>query len=289
MIAVDWGTSSFRAYRLSAEGRVLEKREAAKGILGVAPGQFPQVLQEQVRDWIAAGVAPIVMSGMVGSRQGWVEVPYVQCPASLDRVSSRLEKVSWDGLEAWIVPGLSCVDPSGVPDVMRGEETQLLGAMSALPAQALVCLPGTHSKWVQVKDGRIERFATHMTGELFSVLRQHSLLGRMMKEGALDLTAFVEGVSRSGDDGGLLHHLFGVRTRGLFGELTPPASASYLSGLLIGYELRSADAGEMFLLGAPDVAGAYRQAAELLGIQCRELDADAAARGLFELGRKIGV
>lgn len=285
MIAVDWGTSSFRAYRLSAEGRILEQRQAAKGILAVAPGQFARALEEQIAGW---DERPVVMSGMVGSRQGWVEVPYVQCPASLDAVAAHLRKVSWGTREAWIVPGLSCVDAAGVPDVMRGEETQLCGVLDELPEAALVCLPGTHSKWVQVRGRRIERFTTHMTGEVFAVLREHSLLGRTMAEGPFDRTAFAEGVARSADEGGLLHHLFGARTRALFGELGAPASASYLSGLLVGHELRSAGGEEVHLLGAPGLLAAYREAAGLLGLASRELDPQAAARGLFVLARQIG-
>lgn len=284
MIAVDWGTSSFRAYRLAAEGRIVDRREAAKGILAVAPGQFPQALKEQIAGW---DDAPVIMCGMVGSRQGWVEVPYVQCPASLDAMAAHLRKVHWGARAAWIVPGLSCVDASGVPDVMRGEETQLLGVLDALPEAAVVCLPGTHSKWVHVRGRRIERFTTHMTGEVFSVLREHSLLGRTMEEGAFDRIAFAEGVSRSADGGGLLHHLFGTRTRALFGELAAPASASYLSGLLIGHELRSAGAEEVHLLGAPALLAAYAEAAGLLGLRTRELDPQAAARGLFALGASL--
>jgi 2-dehydro-3-deoxygalactonokinase len=116
------------------------------------------------------------------------------------------------------VPGLSCRDSAGVPDVMRGEETQILGCGT----EGTICLPGTHSKWAEVKNGRIERFSTFMTGEVYAVLRQHSILGRMMEEGKPDAGAFAEGVKRSGDEGGLLHHLFGVRTRGLMGELAAP-------------------------------------------------------------------
>jgi 2-dehydro-3-deoxygalactonokinase len=277
MIAIDWGTSSFRAYRLDAHGGILESRASNQGILNIAPGQFPRVLEEQIRGWQET---PIVMSGMVGSRQGWVEVPYVQCPAGFDEIAAKLVKVSWANREGWIVPGLSCGDTAGVPDVMRGEETQILGC----GVDGTICLPGTHSKWVQVKKARIERFSTSMTGEVYAVLRQHSILGRMMEEGTPDAGAFAEGVARSGEAGGLLHHLFGVRTRGLMGDLSAAASASYLSGMLIGHELRSQDAKQVHLLGAPALAALYQQAAAVLGIETRALDSDSAVRSLYRLG-----
>jgi 2-dehydro-3-deoxygalactonokinase len=293
MIAIDWGTTSFRAYRLSAEGDVLETRQAPRGILAVAAGGFAKVLEEQAGDWIAAGGAPVVMSGMVGSRQGWVEVPYVQCPVGFNQIRASLKEVALNGNgKAWIVPGLSCIDAAGVPDVMRGEETQVLGALEDLPGDSgLVCLPGTHSKWVSVREAKIVSFTTHFTGEAFSLLQQHSLLGRMMEPGTKDETAFAEGIERSGEDGGLLHHLFGVRTRGLFGELAAPAAASYLSGILIGHELRSAASGAqaVHFLGEPELVALYARACRYLGRESRILDPLAAARGLFALGRKIGV
>ncbi len=276
MIAVDWGTSSFRAYRLDRQGRILESRFADKGILVVPPG--PAVLEEQLGDWVDD--VPIVMSGMVGSRQGWVEAPYVPCPAGFAEIAGALKEVKWNARRAWIVPGLSCRDASGVHDVMRGEEVQVLGAEQ----EGLICLPGTHSKWVEVERGRIVRFSTHMTGEVYAVLKQHSILGRMMEQGKPDAGAFAEGVKRSGEAGGLLHHLFGVRTRGLMGELDPAASASYLSGILIGHELRAFGVQRVSLLGAPELTALYAQAAEALGIETRTLDPAAAVRSLYRLG-----
>jgi 2-dehydro-3-deoxygalactonokinase len=286
MIAVDWGTSNFRAYHLGKAGEVLEERVSPDGILSVKPGEFPRILQKNIAGWTGM---PIVMSGMVGSRQGWVEVPYVQCPATLASIAGFLRKVSWDGGAAWIVPGVSCIDEAGVPDVMRGEETQILGVLDELPGEALVCLPGTHSKLVKVQDRRITGLRTYFTGELFAVLKAHSLLGRMMEEAAPDARAFADGIDRSADDGGVLHHLFGVRTRGLFGELAAGKSPSYLSGLLIGHELRSFPEGELHVLGSRDLAAIYERAAGLLGRRCKMLDSLAAPRGLFRLAAQIGV
>ena len=274
MIAVDWGTSSLRCYRLDAHGNIVDSRSSSRGILNVTAGQFSAVLDEQIQGW---DEALVVMSGMVGSRQGWVEAPYVPCPAGFDEITAKLVEVRQG---VWIVPGLSCRDPAGVPDVMRGEETQILGC----GADGTICLPGTHSKWVEVKNGRIERFSTFMTGEVYAVLRQHSILGRMMEEGKPDAGAFADGVKRSGEAGGLLHHLFGVRTRGLMGELGAGAAASYLSGMLIGHELRARKAQPFSILGAPQLAALYALAAQALGIETRTLDPNAAVRSLYRLG-----
>ncbi|HXY21452.1 MAG TPA: 2-dehydro-3-deoxygalactonokinase, partial [Burkholderiaceae bacterium] len=135
MIAIDWGTSSFRAYRLSPDGAIIDKRSAQLGILTLQNGKFAESLEQQIGDWLEAGDAPIVMSGMIGSRQGWKEAPYAQCPAGVREIAARVVEVRWgDARRAWIVPGLSCRDPQGVPDVMRGEETQILGALSQLSA-----------------------------------------------------------------------------------------------------------------------------------------------------------
>jgi 2-dehydro-3-deoxygalactonokinase len=276
MIAIDWGTSSLRCYRLDAHGKIIESRSSTDGILNVPAGRFPHVLEQQIAGW---DETPVVMSGMVGSRQGWKEAPYVPCPAGFDEIAAKLVEVR-QGI--WIVPGLSCRDAAGVPDVMRGEEVQILGC----GVDGTICLPGTHSKWVEVRGGRIERFSTAMTGEAYAVLKQHSILGRMMEEGTPDTEAFAQGVRRSGDEGGLLHHLFGVRTRGLMGELAPAASASYLSGILIGHELRSRATGEVLLLGAPALTALYAEAAALLGLGTRTLDPDAAVRCLFRLASR---
>lgn len=286
MIAIDWGTSSFRAYCLGSNGRVLDTRSAPKGILSVKNGKFSAVLEEQAGDWIAAGNGPVLMSGMIGSRQGWLEVPYAACPAGFEEIAAGMRQVTWDGGSAWIAPGLTCRDEAGIPDVMRGEEVQILGALDRLgPGGHTVCLPGTHSKWVEVSDGRIARFTTHMTGEAFAVFRANSILGRMMKDGATDAAAFEDGVRRSADAGGLLHHLFGVRARGLFGELTETASASYLSGMLIGHEIRSAHGGRgrVHVLCSAQLAEIYGLAFAVLAIEANPLDPDSVTKGLFRL------
>lgn len=167
---------------------------------------------------------------------------------------------------------------------MRGEETQVLGA----GRDGLFCLPGTHSKWVEVRNGRIERFSTYMTGEVYALLRQHSLLGRMMEEGGPDERAFREGLARSAEPGGLLHHLFGVRTRGLMGELDAAGAASYLSGILIGHEMHACRASQLLLIGEPGLAARYQQAATALGIETELLEPTCGTRALFRLGAMLG-
>ena len=275
MIAIDWGTTSFRAYRLDSAGAIVATRSAPKGILSVPAGGFAAVLDEEIRPWKEE--RPIVMSGMVGSRQGWVEAPYVPCPAGFPEIAAAMREVRKG---TWVVPGVSCRDDCGVPDVMRGEETQVLGA----ERDGLFCLPGTHSKWVEVRAGRIARFSTAMTGEVYAVLKSHSILGRMMEEGKANARAFRDGVERSGEPGGLLHHLFGVRTKGLMGELDAAAASSYLSGLLIGHEIRSVRPPSFLLLGEPSLAELYGEAAAALGCETERLDATSGTRALFRLG-----
>jgi len=290
MIAIDWGTTSFRAYRLAPDGVVLDKRTATLGILAVQEARFAEALESQIRDWIEAGERPIVMSGMIGSRQGWREAPYAQCPAGLAEIAAAMVRVEWERGTAWIAPGLTCRDASGVPDVMRGEEVQILGALDELTQnEAWICLPGTHSKWVRVEAGQIKHFSTYMTGEVFAVMKAHSILVRMMTDAAVAMDAFDQGLRHGRDDGGLLHHLFGVRTRGLSSELSPEHSASYLSGLLIGHELRSVPAktGLVYVLGAPELSQLYVHALQTSGYEPQRLHPDAVATGLFRLAAHL--
>jgi 2-dehydro-3-deoxygalactonokinase len=291
MIAIDWGTSSFRAYRVAADSAIVDRRSGPLGILAVQGGNFADALESQVGDWLDAGEAPVVMSGMIGSRQGWKEAPYAACPAGEQEIAAGLVQVRWgDGRSAWIVPGLSCRDGTGVPDVIRGEETQLLGVLDQLPPKSTwVCLPGTHSKWVRLEDWRITEFATYMTGEVFAVMKGHSILGRMMREATIDAHAFADGVVRARDAGGLLHHLFGVRAAGLFGELADASSASYLSGLLVGHELACIPLlGEtVYLLGSEQLTSLYVEALATCGISALVLDPDAVVKGLFRLSATL--
>ena len=280
MIGVDWGTTQLRAYRIGADGNVLASRSAPKGIMAVDGGAFAQTLEAVIGDWLDKERGPILMSGMIGSRQGWVEASYVSCPAHPAQVAQALAEVGWgSGRRGFICPGLTCRDRDGVPDVMRGEEVQMFGALEALGGGAVsgICHPGTHSKHVEIQDGAVAGFRTYMTGEVFAVLREHSILGRTMAEGPTDWQAFECGVERASNSGGLLHHLFGARTRVLMNELAPAAEADYLSGMLIGHEIRAAGgSGPVLVVGAAALAKRYQRAFRLCGREARVLDGETA-------------
>lgn len=291
MIAVDWGTSQLRAYRLDADGAVIELREKPEGILSVTPGGFPDALNSITQGW-EADADRVLLSGMVGSRQGWLEVPYVNCPADLGAIAKGVKPVQWrKGSQALICPGLTCSDADGVPDVIRGEEVQVMGALALHADEGVgsILMAGTHSKHVRVEGQTIAGFSTHMTGEVFAVLKAHSILGRTMERGgaeAGDAAAFADGVLRSDDGGGLLHHLFGVRTRVLLGDLPGKSATDYLSGILIGHTIRAAipktDAKTdgavppVLVIGAPAVAEHYVAACGLLEIPAKSLPSEKA-------------
>ncbi len=286
MIAVDWGTSSFRAFRLAADGGVIARGAAADGILGLSQGGFEATLRRHIGAWLDAGERHVLLSGMVGSRQGWIEAPYLPCPAGAAEIAAALVRVPFEGAEVLLVPGLSDHDEGGVPEVMRGEETQILGVIDYL-ADGLACLPGSHSKWARIGGGRILGFRTFFSGEAFAAMRSATILGRMMQDGETDPAAFARGLARAGEAGHLLHHLFGVRTLGLFGQLAESESASYLSGLLIGHEVRAAmePGARVHLIGAPALCTLYARAIEAAGGMAILEDSDAAATGLHLIGR----
>jgi len=285
LIAVDWGTSSLRGARLSDEGRVLEERSAARGILSVPAGGFPRVFDELFGDWMQTPGARCLISGMAGSRQGWIEAPYCACPAGLQEVAARIIPV--DGDRVRMVPGLSA-EHDGVPDVMRGEEVQILGAMALTGLRdGLFVLPGTHNKWATVVQGRIVGFRTFMTGEFYALLSQHSILARTIDVAApLDEAAFLQGVARAGNGQGVLHNAFGARTLALFERMPQTELASYLSGVLIGDEMRTASlraSGEVVLIGTPALTQRYALALHADGATTRTLGAEATWAGLHAL------
>jgi 2-dehydro-3-deoxygalactonokinase len=292
MIGVDWGTSSFRAFRLDADGRIRDRRACPRGILTIEAGRFDEELLRQVGDWIADGEERVLLAGMIGSRQGWQEATYLPCPAGSAELAGALVPVPFHGARVLLVPGLSHVDEAGTPEVMRGEETQIIGVLPEFDVETglggVACLPGSHAKWATITDGRITGFATYLSGEAFAALRGHTILGRMMRDGPTDLAGFDRGVARSGDPGHLLHHLFGVRTLGLFGELTEADSASYLSGMLIGHEVRAAlpnSGGTVHLIGAHALSTLYARAITACGGMSVTHDEDAAAHGLALIGK----
>src|SRR3954468_15819608 len=184
LIGLDWGTTSCRAYLIGADGEVLDRQPDGPGILKIEDGHFGPWLDSMIGGWIAThGPAPVILSGMIGSRQGWKEAPYATCPAGADDIVRALARIEWSELSIALVPGLS-TENDGMPDVMRGEETQIFGALALSgKSDGLFLLPGTHSKWAHVQDGRIASFRTFVTGEVFGALKEHTILGRLMREG----------------------------------------------------------------------------------------------------------
>ncbi len=296
LIGIDWGSSSFRAYRMASDGATLDAIATADGIASIAPGGFPAAFRRLLGAWLDERPAlPILASGMVGSRNGWREAPYVTCPADPRAIAERLVAVEVDGRRVLIVPGLSYEDENGEPDVMRGEEVEILGIAEA--GARLVVLPGSHSKWAVVLDGRVQRFQTFVTGELFAALRDHTLIGAFARAAPPQTpgAAFIHGVKRgaSAGGGGLLGALFGARSLPLMGKLAEADAAEYLSGLLIGAEI--AAARQLFPEESAHVAGANalveRYLAEFaaLGAPASAAAPHAAARGLFVVARQAGL
>lgn len=290
LLAVDWGTSSLRGAWLDENGQVVEERAFARGILSVAAGQFPAVFESCFGDWMSRPGALCLMSGMVGSQQGWQQAAYCPCPADLALIAARLSWVLPGRLA--IVPGLSC-EHGAVPDVMRGEETQVLGAMQLLGlADSLLVLPGTHSKWVRLRGAAIESFATCMTGEFYALLRQHSILARSLpaEDGVLDRQVFCQGVERALACSSLLNTAFSTRTLALFERLASEVLPSYLSGLVIGEELRaqSLPAGSrVVLVGNETLTERYQCALERMGVNTQSVGTQAAWAGLWTISLTI--
>jgi 2-dehydro-3-deoxygalactonokinase len=288
LIAVDWGTTNRRAWRLGADGAVLDEMADDKGILAVAAGGFPAAVAE-IR--VRLGDLPMVMAGMIGSNRGWIEAPYVPCPASAEDLAARL---IWpeEGRTA-IVPGLSFLDDRRA-DVMRGEEVQMFGALAAglIEPDGLVCHPGTHNKWVLLRGGRVERFRTVMTGELFSLLKEHSILSDLLQGPVEPGPAFEAGVLHGLSDEDLTAELFSVRARVLLGVAERGDSAAYCSGLLIGADLRTglrqAGEGQIAVMGRPDLTRLYAAALAAAGYRACEVDGEAAfLAGIKDLAERL--
>lgn len=296
LVTVDWGTTSFRAALHDAAGAIVDRIDSADGILSVADGGFEETLLRHVSMWgERAPSAPIVMSGMIGSRQGWLEAPYLRCPTDGAGLAAALVGVPARSRRVLLVPGIDTLDARGVPDVMRGEETQIFGAIAGgAPASGLFVLPGTHSKWVSVEQGRITAFKTYMTGEAYAALRQHTILSRLMTQAQPAGQGFAEGVHHGaapGAPGALLTRIFAARTLGLFECLPAGELADYLSGLLIGAELADAvPAGAAFtVIGSQALTDRYAKAASLCGRVARPGPPDCAARGAFAISRRSGL
>lgn len=301
LICVDWGTSSFRAHALSG-GRIVARTSAPRGILTVAPGEHAAVLASLLADMPSqARALPIVMSGMIGSRQGWVEAPYVPAPASLGNLAAWL--VTWQepGLgPISLVPGVMQDPQGGIPDVMRGEETQVFGALALMGLhEGIFIMPGTHSKCIVVEAAHIVRFASFMTGEVFAALKGHTILGRLMTDDAGGAAAgpgegFARGVLAARGltgAGALLNAVFGARTLGLFERLPGGELADYLSGVLIGAELCAAlpERGGGIVVGNGELVRRYTEAARLLGRTLTPAPEDSVVAGQAAILSAAGI
>jgi 2-dehydro-3-deoxygalactonokinase len=299
LIGIDWGTTRLRAFQIGVDGQVLDRRASDRGIAEIRDGDFDRVLRDIIGGW-PSGI-PILMCGMVGSRQGWQEVPYRPCPAGASDLASTLCPIQTSYGPAWIVGGLSTIsdqhDAGGrserrLYDVMRGEETQIVGVTSH-GGQTLMITPGTHSKWAVVQAGNIESFRTYMTGEIYAVLQKHSILGRLMQDGIggqFDAASFLDGIHLGLEETALLHSLFNVRTQGLFEQKTPAGLVQYLSGILIGSEV-SAEArnhvvdSTVVVIASSELASLYQIALSACGFcNVRHVDAEGAVvQGLWNL------
>lgn len=293
--AVDWGTSSFRAWLLDGDGRVLTGARSSDGMQVAREKGFSPVLEAALAGLGAPGDLPVIVCGMAGARQGWIEAPYVDVPAALGNVLAAAVKVPGISRDVRIVPGLAQRDPSR-PDVMRGEETQLAGAAVTIGGDdAVACLPGTHSKWVELAAGNVRSFRTFLTGDLYAALGAHTIL-RHSLDGAngtdADAASFADGVARAaGGEAGA--SFFAVRAGGLLFGRSADDQAALLSGLLIGAEI--AEARRLFPVNRVTLVATgrherlYGAAFRLMGVAVNVVDADAAVQaGLAAAARNVG-
>ena len=303
LIGVDWGTTRLRAFQIDRGGQVIERRESDRGIISIGDGRFEEALGAVIDGWPTG--LPILMCGMIGSRQGWLEMPYCPCPVRAVDLGRALGTIATGRGPLRILGGVSTTEDAGAPgappgskryDVMRGEETQIFG-VEALGGSQLVVTPGTHSKWAVVEEAVIRSFRTYMTGELYALLREHSILGRLMSapEGSpIDESSFMAGVRTAFEDQDLLHALFQVRTQALFGRQQAATLPSYLSGILIGSEVSGAVRHQAVdgavVIAAPELGTLYQHALSAAGVRrITRLDADrAVALGLWRLWQLQG-
>lgn len=283
--AVDWGTSSFRVWLLAADGTVLAARRSGEGLLSVEAGGFAGVLEQHLAALQASDDLPVAICGMAGSRQGWAEARYVDVPARLEQTVANAVRIPGDARDIRILPGIAQRNASN-PDVMRGEETQLLGALPPGGGGGLACMPGTHSKWVRLVDGQVTAFATFMTGELFEVLSTESILAHAIDAPHVDpgdaifASAVAEAIARPAE---VTNALFAIRPAQLLGFDARGHGAARLSGALIGAEIAGAMSrfgkfDEVALIASGSLAGLYTAALAAAGAAVRSIDAEEAVR-----------
>lgn len=291
-IAADWGTSRLRLFAAAADGRLLETRESDEGMAVLAPRDFEPTLLELSDDWLCDAPMPVIACGMVGARQAWVEVPYRTVPLLLADLKPVDIRANAPRLAVSIVPGLAQNDP---PDVMRGEETQLVGLTTLMPDfSGVVCLPGTHTKWCWVSEGRLQRFTTRMSGELYGLLTEHGVLRHAVDDGwreACFEDAVIEAAASKGD---LLKSLFSVRAKSLLQYTLPGEAAARLSGLVVGAEIAAmrAEIGDLplMLVGGSGHTARYHAAMACLGLPAETIDGSHAVRtGLAKLSGRVSI
>ena len=286
-IAVDWGTTNRRAYRIDSSGLCQDEFEDDRGVLSIERGEFPAAVVE-IREKL--GDHPLLLAGMIGSNRGWVEAPYVPCPAGIEDLVRNL---AWGGEREAIIPGVSYVG-QGRADVMRGEEVQLLGGVAAgmVNPEGFVCHPGTHNKWALLRHSTIQIFGTVMTGELFNLLKEHSILADLL-QGPVEVNeAFKRGVRHAMEREMLPADLFGVRAGVLLGQTNKDDAPSYTSGLLIGTDVRIGltwPAGARIgVIGRPELTRLYAAALAEAGREAVELDGERCfVAGIVEIARKM--
>jgi 2-dehydro-3-deoxygalactonokinase len=294
--AIDWGTSTFRLWILDAEGNVLAERRSDDGLQTIGGREgFPGVMESHLAETGAPDSLPVIVCGMAGSRQGWVEASYLDTPAPLDKIVEGAVRVEGISRDVRILPGVAQRDPDH-PDVIRGEETQLLGAGASGIEDGLFCMPGTHSKWVALKAGTLEAFATYMTGELFGLLARQSILAHAISDTKVNpddpgfLASVEAGMARPADIANLV---FEIRPAQLLGFAAAGSGAARLSGALIGTEIAGATArfgglDHVHLIASGSLSKLYAGAVEATGSAVATLDADELVRrGLHTAGRRF--
>lgn len=301
LVGVDWGTSSLRVTAMDVDGAVLAEVSNARGILTVQADEFSAVFDSVIAPWSLAPTVPVVLSGMVTSRNGWHETPYLNAPCHLAELAEGLVSHQGSaGRRLYFVPGVQQLD-AVTADVMRGEETELFGWLARTPphqteksapsGQRLFLLPGTHSKWVRTDAAGIKGFKTCMTGELFALLCEHSILGRLMtSDRPASATAFTEGAKRGlAEPQSLLSMLFSARAMPLLEVLPTDDVQDYLAGMLIGAEVAAqpdANGCPVVVIGRGDLTDRYISVLQMAGSSTEKAEPGAAYAGQFELAKR---
>lgn len=292
LTGVDWGTSSFRLFLFSDEGEIIARSKSRSGITRIVSGGFEAFLDSELtRVNASPETTRVLMSGMIGSNMGWLDAGYVACPASLVDIAGSVIRVPSQKLDVSIVPGLRCDSPLGEPDVMRGEETQVLGLLADEGeegiSESLLCLPGTHTKWAGVSDGKVNGFNTCFTGELFEMLCGHSVL--VSGDQQSDDGAFDEGARLGLKSPAISQTLFSARSRALTGSMPASSASAFLSGLLIGSDARSAldlwnPPGAVTVIGDSEIGRLYCRVLHQFSVETRFRDGmQMAASGLWSI------